>query len=58
MVVRAAVMREVLIAWARERREVLRPALPDCWKCGAKHWPVEPCDLRGALTAMDIREVS
>jgi hypothetical protein len=32
---------KILVAEARER---LRPTLPPCWKCDAKHWPVEPCD--------------
>jgi hypothetical protein len=48
-------MREVLTAWALERREELRGSLPDCWKCGSPHWPNEACDDRGwpALKAID-----
>ncbi len=43
---------KILNVGARER---LRPTLPPCWKCGAKHWPVEPCDHGGwaAATAID-----
>jgi hypothetical protein len=46
-----------LVDGARER---LRPTLPPCWKCGAKHWPVEPCDHGGwpVMEAIDKKEVS
>ena len=45
--VRNAVIREVLTAWALERREELRPTLPPCPVCEIKHWPLEECVFAG-----------